>query len=512
MTLRRTDQINALERGQDQPWDVIVIGGGATGLGTAVDAAQRGLRVLLVEAADFARGTSSKSTKLVHGGVRYLAQGHLSLVYEALHERGLLYRNAPHLVRDLELIIPCYSHLEKWKYWTGLKVYDQLAGALRFQKTQSLSAGEVQKRLPNVRGAGLKGGISFHDGQFDDTRLAINLAQTAIQLGATLVNYARVTKIDPRLRTVSIRDQLAANEWQVQSRLIVNATGVDVDSILSMIHDQHEAQVVPSQGSHLVLDQSFLGSQTALMIPKTSDGRVLFAIPWYHRTIVGTTDLQVEKSGDEPVPLEQEIDFILQQSASYLDKKPTGDDVKSIFAGQRPLAAPRGKQQKSKEISRSHKLSTDQDFMITVVGGKWTTYRIMAEEIVDRCCQLLGIKRPCLTRDLQLHGATMDHPTKFDPRQIYGKDQLDLPVEPPLLEGQSLTAAQVRHACREEMAARIDDVLLRRSRIGFLDARAALQLIPLISPVMAQELGWNVEEKRRQEDSAQETLKRYLPR
>ncbi len=370
----------------DTVWDFIIVGGGATGLGIAVDAASRGFKTLLLEQSDFAKGTSSRSTKLVHGGVRYLAQGNIGLVIEALRERGILLKNAPHLVRNENFIIPNYSWLNGIFYSIGLSVYDLLAGKRSFGRSRLISRKELIRRIPNIKQKGLKLGVLYHDGQFDDARLAISLALTAIEQGATVLNYFRVsglTKEGDKISGVVATDQETGIQFTLKAKTVINATGVFVDEILMMDEPEARPMVQPSQGIHLVFDKSFLGPHDALMIPKTKDGRVLFAIPWHDRTLVGTTDTPLNAHQLEPKALEEEIQFILDTAADYLTRIPTRKDVLSVFAGLRPLAAPQGDKQKTKEISRSHKLIVSDSGLITITGGKWTTYRKMAEDTVN---------------------------------------------------------------------------------------------------------------------------------
>lgn len=369
-------------------WDIIVVGGGATGLGTALDAASRGYQTLLLEQADFAKGTSSRSTKLVHGGVRYLAQGNIRLVREALHERGLLLKNAPHLVKNLPFIIPVYSWLNGMIYSMGLRMYDLLSGKQSFGKTRHISKKETLDRLPGIRPKHLRGGIVYHDGQFDDARLAVNLAQTCLEQGATVLNYFRVKGLiknkEKKISGVKATDQETGKKYQLKAKVVINATGVFVDDLLQMDEPGKKPIVRPSQGVHVVLDRSFMPSGDALMIPKTDDGRVLFMVPWHDKLVIGTTDTPLDEHRLEPVALYSEVNFILNTAAEYLVKAPKRKDVLSVFAGLRPLAAPAHESSATKEISRSHKIIEPGSGLITVTGGKWTTYRKMAEDVVDR--------------------------------------------------------------------------------------------------------------------------------
>jgi len=480
-------------------WDVIIIGGGATGLGTAVDAASRGYKTLLLEQSDFAKGTSSRSTKLVHGGVRYLAQGDIALVYEALHERGLLLKNAPHLVKDQDFIIPVYSWLSKYKYLIGLTLYDLLAGKSGFKKSTFLSAEKVLEAIPGLKPDGLIGGVSYSDGQFDDARLALNLAQTAAEYGGVLLNYTKVTgltKESGNVSGVSFTDTETNKNYTLKAKVVINATGVFVDDILKMDVPSGRAIVRPSQGAHVVLDASFLKGDSALMIPKTSDGRVLFAVPWHGKVLVGTTDTPLNEHSLEPKPLDEEIEFILTTAGKYLTREPSRNDVLAAFAGLRPLAAPGKDTDSTKEISRSHKLIISTSGLITITGGKWTTYRRMAMDVVDKAIELgkLAAKK-CITQDVKIHGYVAE--MQSGNLALYGADAAGIrslmKADPKMSERLHpdfmYVKAEVVWMVRNEMARTIEDVLSRRMRLLFLDAKGALVLAPAVARVMAEELG-----------------------
>jgi glycerol-3-phosphate dehydrogenase len=468
-------------------WDIIVIGGGATGLGTAFDAATRGFKTLLLEQADFAKGTSSRSTKLVHGGVRYLAQGDIGLVYEALHERGTLIANAAHLVRSQEFIIPCYNRASVFKYYAGLKIYDWLAGRLSFGKSEYLNADEVIQSIPTIKPKNLIGGIRYYDGQFDDARLALNIAQTAADHGATLLNYFKVSgliKIDGKIRGLKATDLESNRDYALRAKVVINATGVFVDEILQLDKPASKPTVRPSQGIHLVLDKSFLSGDAALMIPQTSDGRVLFALPWHQHVILGTTDTPLNEHSLEPRALQQEIDFILTTAGLYLSPSPQRKDILSVFAGLRPLAAPDKDTNSTKEISRSHKITVTQSGLLTIIGGKWTTYRKMAEDTVNRATKIGHLpKVPCPTRAIHIQGGSTE------------RAAINLLVKASPALGKRLSPAfpylraEVIYAVRAEMARTVEDVLARRVRLLFLDAKAALIAAPLVAELMADELG-----------------------
>jgi glycerol-3-phosphate dehydrogenase len=508
---------------KDPHFDIIVIGGGATGLGVALDAASRGFRTLLVEQADFAKGTSSRSTKLIHGGVRYLAQGDIKLVYEALFERGLLLKNAPHLVSMQPFIIPNYHWWGEFLYGAGLKIYDWMAWRYRFPKTSILSKKSVEAFLPNIQKKGLKGGVLYYDGQFDDARLAINLAQTCARHGGLLINYMKVTALlkddGGRICGVETTDLEERRSYTLHARAVVNATGVFVDDVLRMNSAAEEPMVRPSQGVHIVLDRSFLEGENALMIPSTEDGRVLFAVPWHNHLLVGTTDTPLEKHSLEPIALKDEIDFILKTLRHYLVRKPEERDVLSVFAGLRPLAAQGNRNGKTKEISRSHKLIVAESGLITITGGKWTTYRKMAEDTIDETIKVAGLKEvSCLTESLRIHGHTSNG-TSAGHLDIYGSDAegiralaRDRPgLEERLHSAFAHTHAEVVWAVHHEMARTVEDVLARRLRVLFLDARAAMKMAPEVARIMASELGFDDTWQRDQLTEFYSLAKQYLP-
>jgi glycerol-3-phosphate dehydrogenase len=502
-------------------WDQIVIGGGATGLGIAVDSASRGFKTLLLEQADFAKGTSSRSTKLVHGGVRYLAQGNIGLVREALRERGILLGNAPHLVRNESFIIPNYSWWSGIFYAVGLSVYDMLAGKRSFGRSRLISRNELIRRIPNIREQGLKSGVLYHDGQFDDARLAISLALTALEQGAVLLNYFRVNKLtkeNSQINGAVTIDQETGIEYALKAKTVINATGVFVDEVMVMDNPELKPMVQPSQGIHLVFDQSFLGSRDALMIPKTRDGRVLFAIPWHEHTLIGTTDTALDIHQLEPRALEEEIRFILETASAYLTKIPTRKDVLSVFAGLRPLAAPQNDQQKTKEISRSHKLMVSGSGLITITGGKWTTYRRMAEDTVNQAIKTGGLaNRMAVTQTLSLHGFK-ESVEWSDPFFVYGSDapaikalQKENTSFKKLLDPRlPYIGAEVVWSTRFEMARTVEDILARRTRALFLDARAAMDMAPAVARLMAVELKKDSDWEKEQVVSFNSVAKNYL--
>jgi glycerol-3-phosphate dehydrogenase len=494
------EQMMAQIAHRNTAWDIVVIGGGATGMGVAVDAATRGFDVLLLEAKDFGKGTSSRSTKLVHGGVRYLEQGNVSLVMEALKERGLLRQNAPHLVRDLAFVVPNYSWWEAPFYGIGLKLYDMLAGKYGFGKSRVLSYDETLERLPTLQTEGLRGGVIYFDGQFDDSRLLIHLAATAADHGAVLVNYMPVTALtkddEGYINGVVVRDDENGSEYKIQAQVVINATGIFTDYIRKMADPETATMVDPSQGIHLVFEQSFLEGDTAIMVPHTSDGRVMFAIPWHGHTLVGTTDTPIEQPSYEPRPFEQEIQFILDTAALYLSRPPKRSDVLSVYVGIRPLVKAGGPAAKTSSLSRDHTIHVDNSGLLTITGGKWTTYRHMAEDCVDHAITLGRLREePCMTKTLKIHGYRK-HTEDLGNLWVYGSDadairdiatrdsRLNMPLHPDL----AYIGAEVVWAARQEMARTVEDVLARRTRALFLDARAADEMALPTARILAGEL------------------------
>jgi glycerol-3-phosphate dehydrogenase len=484
---------------RDSPWDMAVIGGGATGVGIAVDAASRGYSVCLVEQSDFGKGTSSRSTKLVHGGVRYLQQGNVSLVMEALKERGILRQNAPHLVHDLAFVVPNYSWWEAPFYGIGMKVYDLLAFRYGFGKSRHLNREEVLAHIPNLEQAGLRGGVMYYDGQFDDARLLINLAQTAEEQGAVLLNYARVVGLthdrEGFVDGIVFTDVESGRQHTARARCVINATGAFSDALRKIDDPAATAMIAPSQGVHLMLERSFLAGDSAIMVPRTSDGRILFAIPWHEHTLIGTTDTPIDTVSLEPVALDEEIEFILDTASRYLARRPSRADILSVFAGIRPLVKA-SEAASTAVLSREHTIQVAKSGLLTIAGGKWTTYRKMAEDCVDHAATLAKLdERPCVTRTLKVHGHHQDA-KEFGDLSYYGSDaaalreltstapELDRQLHPAL----RIQAVQVIWAVRHEMARTVDDVLSRRTRALFLDAKAAVAMAPAVAKLMAAEL------------------------
>jgi glycerol-3-phosphate dehydrogenase len=487
-------------RKKEKEWDIVIVGGGSTGLGCAVDAASRGYKTLLLEQIDFAKGTSSRSTKLVHGGVRYLQQGDVSMVFEALQERGLMFKNAPHLVTNQSFIIPSYDFWGGPFYTVGLKVYDLMAGKLGLGPSKHLSFDEVVEAIPTVEKDGLRGGVIYQDGQFDDSRMAISLAQTCVDYGGTVLNYCKVTSLlkDGELVCgVVAVDKETGEEFKIKTKVVINATGVFADEVIQMDEPGKPDMITPSQGIHLVLNKDFLPNKFAIMVPHTSDGRVMFAVPWHNHVVVGTTDTLIENHSLEPVALESEVDFVLETTGQYLLKQPTRKDVLSVFAGLRPLAKPEDESKATKEISRGHKIIISVSGLITIIGGKWTTYRKMAEDTVEKAIMLGGLpERECITRHLPIHGFRMDIDPYTDQMAPYGlekEDILAISEEEENLAGYiseklGILKTQVVWAVRKEMARTVEDVLARRTRALFLDARESIRIAPETAQIMAKEL------------------------
>lgn len=484
---------------REKIWDFVIIGGGATGIGCAVDAASRGYNVLLLEQNDFGKGTSSRSTKLVHGGVRYLAQGNLRLVKDALRERGLLRKNAAHLVTIQSFVIPCYSIWEKIFYGAGLKIYNRLSKKYGFGRSKILSAKETIRRLPNVKIENLRGGVLYFDGQFDDSRLLIDLVKTAADIDATVLNYAPVielTKSKNKIDGVRFRDQETGEEFTVKSKIVINATGAFCDRVRRMSDEKAEKIIAPSQGIHLVFDRSFLPSENAVMIPRTGDRRILFVIPWHGKTLIGTTDTPIETVELEPKAFEKEIEFVLETAGNYLQKQLTREDILSVFVGVRPLVK-HAKTKNTAALARDHIIEIDESNLLTITGGKWTTYRQMAEDAINQACAKIDLPmKNCQTEHLKIHGSSGEDSNQFGDLAIYGSDAEkieNLIAESPglarkLHAGLPYRAAEIVWAIRFEMARTVEDVLARRTRVLFTDARAAIEIAPPVAEIMAGEL------------------------
>ncbi|MDC6473439.1 glycerol-3-phosphate dehydrogenase/oxidase [Flavobacteriaceae bacterium] len=478
-------------------WDVVIIGGGASGLGIALDASKRGYKTLLLEKYDFAKGTSSRSTKLIHGGVRYLQNGDITLVIESLKERGILKRNAPHLVQDLSFVIPTYDWWASPFYGIGMKIYDMMAGKLGLGKSEIISKEETEKLIPNISKKGLRGGVIYHDGQFDDSRMAITLALSADSKKTTLLNYCNVEgliKKDGEIIGLNFTDLINSKKYQIKSKVVINATGVFAEEIIRMDQPKIEKMIQPSQGVHIVLERRFLKSKHAILIPQTSDGRVLFAVPWKNYVVVGTTDTHVKKASEEPKALNEEIDFILKNAGKYMSLKPKRDDIKSVFAGLRPLAATSNKQS-TKEVSRSHKIDISPSGLISVLGGKWTTYRKIAEDALNTAISINKLKKKkCKTERTKLFGFKRNV-SWSDPMHVYGSMKKKVESLGGINDNKSLSKKFyisnniIEWSIIHEMALTVEDILARRTRCVFLDSKESKRISPVVAQKMADVLG-----------------------
>ena len=492
------DDMMALAENRPEPWDILIIGGGATGVGAALDAAARGHSVLLLEGADFGKGTSSRSTKLVHGGVRYLQQGDIPLVMGALKERGIMRQNAPHLVSDLAFVVPNYTWWEAPFYGVGMKVYDALATKYSFGRSSLLSSEETIERIPTIATEGLRGGVVYYDGQFDDARMLVNMAQTAAEQGAIMLNYMRVESLlrndEDFVDGVTAHDMESGKRYEWRAKVVLNCTGPFADTVRRFDDPEVKPMISPSTGVHIVLPKEFLPRGTAIMVPHTTDGRVLFAIPWHQCVVVGTTDNPVDEILLEPKPTREEVDFILENARRYLEKPPELTDVLSVFSGIRPLVKA-GSGENTAALSRDHTISVSKSGLVTMAGGKWTTYRHMAEDLINTAETLGGLdNRKCITKNLNIHGYHQ-HAAQFgelahygsdaaEVRRLLGKHGNDQKVHPRL----ALSRAEVRWAARAEMARTVDDVLSRRSRSLLFDARAASESARVVAEILAEEL------------------------
>ena len=494
-SLQRQDILS--EIGSTAEWDVLIVGGGATGLGAALEAASRGYRTLLLEARDFAKATSSRSTKLVHGGVRYLQQGNVKLVLEALRERGRMLRNAPHLAHRRGFIVPAYAWWEFPFYGVGLSLYDVLAGKEGLGRSRILSKKSVLKELPTVNSQGLEGGILYYDGQFDDARFAITLLRTLFDQGGVALNYAPVTgllKQNDAICGAVAEDSETGETFECRAKVVINATGIFSDDLRRMDEPASSKILAVSQGSHVVLPREFLPGNSALMIPRTSDGRVLFAIPWHDRVVVGTTDDPVPHAEYEPRAMPDERRFIIDHIERFLGRRPKPEEILSMWSGQRPLVK-QSDASSTAAISRDHTVLISKAKLVTVTGGKWTTYRKMGEDVVNQAAALVGLAQsPSKTADLPLHGWIANPTAGGAWQQVYGSDlallsALDQRSMKPLHPRLPFQQAEVVWAVRHEMARTLEDVLARRTRALFLDARASMETAPLVASLLADELG-----------------------
>ena len=480
-------------------WDIIIIGGGSTGLGAAVDAAARGYKTLLLEQSDFGKGTSSRSTKLIHGGVRYLKQGNLSLVFEALHERGLMRKNAPHISKDQRFIIPAYKWVDILFYGIGLKLYDFMSGKLSLGKSKMLSRKKTLQLAETINPQGLSGGVEYMDGQFDDARFAVNLAQTASDLGSTVLNYMKVKGlIKDKNKTCGViaKDIETDIEYEIQGKVVINATGIFTDEVRHLDKPKASCIISVSQGTHIVVDKSFLPGDRGIMIPKTEDGRVLFVIPWLDHVVIGTTDIPVKEPLLEPRALKEEIEFIFSHAKKYLTRAPEHKDALSIYSGLRPLVDLSGEESSTSKLSREHAILVSDSKLITITGGKWTTYRKMGQDVINMAEKTANFSaRPCITKKLKIHGGE-GYTQSNDPLNHYGSDMnkiKDLQQENPELAkaitpNLPYTQAETLWAVRHEMARTVEDILSRRTRSHILGAKNSIEAAPAVAKIMAKEL------------------------
>jgi glycerol-3-phosphate dehydrogenase len=524
-------------------FDVCVIGGGATGSGTALDAQLRGLNTVLIEAGDFASATSSRSTKLIHGGIRYLQEavtdldpGQYNVVKRALRERRFMLDNARFLAHPMEFLVPCYSRWEVLYYGVGTKIYDRIAGKHNFFPSRYRSAKNALARWPLLQRSGLKGTIAYADGQFDDARYCVALVQTFTEAGGEAVNHARVVHLQQdsggKICAAEIEDQLSDASVTVRARIFVNATGPYSDHIRAMANPDVEKRLRLSKGVHILLP---LDERTtdAMVVPKTDDGRVIFAIPWLGRLLVGTTDDEVTHQ-DELVVKRSEAEYLLRQLNRYLSRPFAIEEIVGGFAGVRPLVS-QGKSAKTKKLIREHEVEVDPESgLVSVLGGKWTTYRAMAEDAANAVQQQLGLPvGGCVTREHHLSGSkgysdahpgslvasygvsegTARHLTeKFGTRAaaVLELAALEPQLAPPIVEGYPAIRAEIVYSARHEMAATLDDVLERRTGLQFFSWEMAMKAAPVAAALMQREMGWDDPQTRREVDDYVSTLSGWL--
>lgn len=470
-------------------FDLLVIGGGANGAGIAFDAASRGLSVALVERGDFGCGTSSRSSKLVHGGVRYLALGQWGLVREALRERARLLANAPGIVSPIRFVLPAMGQLERLQYACGLKLYDSLGGARELPPSRLLDRAELVQHAPTLQGLDAVGGVAYSDAQFDDVRLLIALLRGAAARGACVINHCAALDLcrraDGHLAGAVLRDALSGETFEVAARGVINATGAWGDALRHLDDPTSATTLLPSQGAHIVVPRHFLGDGDALVLPRTPDGRIMFVLPWHGQVLIGTTDTALAAVPDAPRPLANEIAQILDVAGRYLSPAPGMTDVLSVFAGVRPLAAVADSAASSR-VSREHALDVSRSGLVSVSGGKWTTYRLIAEQTVDLACQEFALAaRACTTATLALD--------QSDRAAIKALIADDATLARPLHAALPYIAADALWAARGEMAQSVADALAYRLRALFIDARAAAAIAPEVARIMGAELGWDAD-------------------
>ena len=517
-------RLECLQRIKDgSVFDLIVIGGGATGCGVALDAATRGLKVALIEKNDFSEGTSSRSTKLAHGGVRYLEMAvkkldrvQYNLVKDGLRERYILLKNAPHLSNRLPLVTPLYRWIDVPYVFSGLKLYDILSGKRNIGHSRLLSRKEALRRFPTLKADGLKAGVLYYDGQFHDARMALSLALTAEQHGATIVNHVAVTgliKEAGKIAGAKLTDSLSGETWQLRAKGVINATGPFADQVRLMDNPEASKILSVSTGIHIVLDKRFAPPDTGLMIPETEDGRVLFVLPWENYALVGTTDEPAEIT-EHPQPLEEEIDYLLRHVTSYFNLQVEKSDIKAVWSGLRPLVSD-PKATGTAKLARDHVIEESENGLLTIAGGKWTTYRKMALDTVDRALKQFNLtaqKPVCQTEQLPIiGGADYDEKGDLELSKKYGLatdvashlnktygDQAMKVAElakerysAQLVGNHPILEAEVLYAIRHEMAERVIDVLARRMSLALLDTEAARQAAPRVMQIMTEELGWD---------------------
>lgn len=501
--MMRSDAIAAVKESRETPFDVLVIGGGATGLGIAVDAATRGFRAALVEAGDFAQATSSRSTKLAHGGVRYLASGQVHLVYEALHERAVMMRNAPHLVAPQAFLLPTYTRWELPYYGAGLLLYDLMSGKSTMGRTSILGAAATVQAIPNLQPDKLSGSVRYFDGQFNDARLALALARTAADHGAVVLNYMRCVRLltqQSRICGAALRDELDGSEHEVRAHVVINATGIFTDELRQMGDAATPPLLTVSRGTHIVVAAHVLGGSAGIMVPKTKDGRVIFAIPWQGHVVIGTTDVAAPTPLMEPGHTAAEIDFLIETINPFLASPVSRSDVLSVFSGLRPLVT--GKSAMTSKLSREHYIDVSPAGLITVAGGKWTTYRRMAQDALDYAAKHgMLAQRACVTAHTPLHGHSTSSVTSSagadSYKSEYGTDTTyldaytadDAAMAETIDAALPYTFAQCLYAVEHEMALTLEDVLSRRTRALLLDTQATLRAAPRVAALMAKALG-----------------------
>jgi glycerol-3-phosphate dehydrogenase len=480
-------------------WDMIIIGGGATGLGSALDAASRGFKVLCVEKDDFSKGTSSRSTKLIHGGVRYLEQGNFAMVKHALQERWFLLKNASKATRKLSFVLPVYSWWRFFYYGFGLMLYDFLSGKFSIGKTRLMNKNAVIKKLPDIKTDSLKGGIRYFDGQFDDSQICIALAKTAINQGATVVNHMKAESFmykDGSICGLIIRDELNQSSYETYGRVVINATGVFADQMMQKDNPKHQCVVSPSRGIHIVIDKKYYNSVHAMLIPKTTDGRVLFAVPWHNKVIIGTTDTKTENILDEPIASKEEINFVIENFNQYMQQHLDLADIKSVYAGLRPLIK-KHNIKSTADLVRDHTIMVSESGLVSITGGKWTTYRKMARDTINKAIQVAGIPY-VRSKTRSLHLVIETNNLKLDQDELLHADY-------------NYTRSDVVYAIREEMACTLEDILARRIRVLFLDAKVAQAVAPSVCKIMQKELNQTDEWYNQQLHAFMELVLRYLP-